>query len=140
MQCRNCSVDKPDTEFYFWRPGWCKTCVNAKRKEYRERNIQKYREYNRRSTSRDPVKYAERSAAYNKALRALRDKYKDEFNVLYHQIQREQQREGLEAGEPIIAVEPEPQVEVEDTHSDEIPQTPPRQRTAADFYGGVLNG
>lgn len=52
--CTRCSVEQPETEFYGHRArgkihydGFCKTCARAAWKEWREKNVEKVREYSR---------------------------------------------------------------------------------------------
>jgi hypothetical protein len=47
LTCRHCNTEKPQTEFYVSSNTKCKECIKTNVRANREKNIEKYREYDR---------------------------------------------------------------------------------------------
>jgi ribosomal protein S27AE len=63
--CKKCGADKPDSEFYNV-DRTCKVCRRALAVEYRNANLEHYREYDRTRFKNDP-RVRERNSRYQKS-------------------------------------------------------------------------
>ena len=81
MICRKCGEDKPEEEYYKHNKQ-CNDCLAAKRKEWRDKNKDKVKQYTLKYLKENPEKHRE-------YMRKWREKNKEHYNEYQRLYQQE---------------------------------------------------